>query len=159
MTEDALELARLITDSVRRNVAEADAITAYRVPLVGFADANDPCFQELRRVADSGHIMPADLLPGARSVVALFVPFDPGVVKANARDREAVAREWAAAYVETNELSERTTDHLVELLAALGVRAAGEPPTDNFDPVTLVNRCSHKSWPVSRGWAALVSTT
>jgi epoxyqueuosine reductase QueG len=151
MPEEALDLAQLITDSLRRDVAEADTITAYRVPLVGIADANDPRFRELQRVADPGHMMPANLLPGARSVVAFFVPFDPSVVEANARDRQAVAREWAVAYVETNELIGRTTDHLVELLAERGFRAAAEPPTHNFDPVTLVSRWSHKSVAVIAG--------
>ncbi|MGD2177945.1 MAG: epoxyqueuosine reductase [Anaerolineae bacterium] len=134
-----------MTESVRHDVAEADTITAYREPLVGFADANDPRFPELRRVANANHMMPAHLLPGARSVVAFFVPFDQTVVQANARDRKAVAREWALAYVETNELISRATDHLVDLLAQHGVRAAAEPPTGNFDPVTLISRWSHKS--------------
>jgi epoxyqueuosine reductase QueG len=96
-------------------------------------------------------MMPADLLPGAHSVIAFFLPFDPSVVEANARDREAVAREWAVAYVEANELIRRATGQLVELLAERGVRAAAEPPTDNFDPVTLVSRWSHKSVAVIAG--------
>jgi epoxyqueuosine reductase QueG len=149
--EDALGLAQLIIDFIRRDVAAADTITAYRAPLVGFADANDPRFRELQRVAEPSHMMPADLLSAARSVVAFFVPFHPSVVEANARDREAVAREWAVAYVETNELIRRATVQLIELLAKRGVCAAAEPPTDNLDPVTLVSRWSHKSVAVIAG--------
>jgi epoxyqueuosine reductase QueG len=151
MPADALVLAQLISDTVRRDVAEADTVTAHRMPLVGFADANSPRFRQLQHVADPSHIVPANLLPGARLVVAFFVPFDPSVVEANTRHRKAVAREWDVAYVETNELIARTTDHLVELLAKRGVRAVGEPPTDNFDPVTLVSRWSHKSVAVIAG--------
>jgi epoxyqueuosine reductase QueG len=149
--EDTSDLVQLIIDSVRCDIANADTITVYREPLVGFADANDPRFPDLQRVANPDHMMPADLLPGARSVVAFFVPFDPSVVKANARDRKAVAREWAVAYVETNELIARTTEHLVRLLAECGVRAAAEPPTDNLDSATLVSRWSHKSVAVIAG--------
>jgi epoxyqueuosine reductase QueG len=90
-------------------------------------------------------MVPTHLLPGARSVVAFLVPFDPIVVQANARDRRTVAREWALAYVETNELISRATDDLVDLLAEHGVRAAAELPTDNFASVTLISRWSHKS--------------
>jgi len=95
--------------------------------------------------------MPEELLSGARSVVAFFVPFPTSVVRANSRHRETVALEWALAYVETNQLLRRITDHLIKLLAERGIGAAAEPPTDNFDPVTLVSRWSHKSVAVIAG--------
>jgi hypothetical protein len=38
--------------TIKREVAEAGTITAYREPLVGFAAAEDPRFPELRRVAE-----------------------------------------------------------------------------------------------------------
>jgi epoxyqueuosine reductase QueG len=69
----------------------------------------------------------------------------------NARDSEAVAREWALAYVETNDLIGRITDHLVDFLRRRGFRAAGEPATGNFDRTALVSRWSHKSVGVIAG--------
>lgn len=151
MTERNAELVQLIVDTVRHEVMEADTVTPYRDPLVGFADAYDPRFDELRRVADPRHMMPADLLPGARSVVSFFVPFDPQVVEANAREQAAVAEEWAVAYVETNDLIGQITDRLIELLAAYGVRASAEPATGNFDIESLTSRWSHKSVAVIAG--------
>ena len=151
MVKHPVSLLSSITDAVRDIVADASTVTAYRAPLVGFADAHDPRFRELRRVADLNHLMPQDLLPGAQSVISFFVPFGPGVVKANAGDREEVAREWALAYVETNELITRTAGHLVKLLSQHSVRAASEPPTDSFDPVKLVSQWSHKSVAVIAG--------
>jgi epoxyqueuosine reductase QueG len=62
-----------------------------------------------------------------------------------------VAREWAVAYVETNELIARATAHLIDVLETRGFRAAAEPPTNNFDPVALVSRWSHKSVAVIAG--------
>jgi epoxyqueuosine reductase QueG len=132
-------------------VGQAGIFTAYREPLVGFVAAGDPRFPELRRVAEPSHWMPGDLLPGARSVVSFFLPFDYPVVEANARHRERVAREWAQAYVETNVLIGRITDHLARALASMGVRAAAEPATHNFDPISLVSRWSHKSIAVLAG--------
>lgn len=96
-------------------------------------------------------MMPRDLLPDARAVISFFLPFEPWVVKANARPREHVAREWAVAYVETNALIGRVTRHLISLLAERDIRAAAEPVTDNFDPVNLISRWSHKSVAVIAG--------
>jgi len=95
--------------------------------------------------------MPEELLSGARSVVAFFVPFHTSVVRAHSRHRETVARQWALAYAETNQLLRRITDHLIKLLAERGIGAVAEPPTENFDPVTLVGRWSHKSVAVIAG--------
>ena len=145
------ELASLITTTIQREVAEAGTVTDYRELLVGFAAADDPRFSELRRVAEPTHMLPQDLLPGARSVISFFLPFAFWVVEANARHREKVAREWAEAYVETNALIGRITAHLIESLAEQGIRAAAEPATHNFDPVSLVSRWSHKSVAVIAG--------
>ena len=151
MNCDALALDKLIPTTIRRLVAEGNTVTGYREPLVGFAAADDPRFLELRRVAEPTHMQPHDLLPGARSVVSFFLPFAPWVVKANAQHRERVAREWAVAYIETNALIGRITDNLIGVLAERGIRAAAEPATHNFDPVSLVSRWSHKSVAVIAG--------
>ena len=151
MSIDSLELAEFIITTIKREVTEAGTVTGYREPLVGFAAADDPRFADLRHVVEPTHMMPQDLLLGAKSVVSFFLPFDLQVVEANAQHREKVAREWAEAYVETNALIERITTHLIELLAKRDIRAAAEPPTDNFDPVTLTSRWSHKSVAVIAG--------
>jgi len=145
------DLANHIAAAIRKLVAEAGMTTGYHEPLVGFADASDPRFANLRRVASPTHLLPQDLLPGARSVVSFFLPFAPWVLKANAADRLTVAREWAVAYVETNALIGRINAHLVHVLRQRGINAAAEPATHNFDKVTLVSHWSHKSVAVIAG--------
>jgi len=151
MTTDAPELAQFITAAIRQQVTEANVATGYREPLVSFAAANDARFADLQRVVEPTHLLPHDLLPGARSVVSFFLPFAYWVVEANTVHREKVAREWTVAYIETNALLSRISAHLIASLAERGVRAAAEPPTHNFDPVTLVSRWSHKSVAVIAG--------
>lgn len=151
VTMDPMELAEFITSTICREVAEAGTITGYRDPLVGFAAADDPRFPDLRRVAEPTHMLPQDLVPDARSVISFFLPFDYGVVEANAQHQEKVAHEWAEAYVETNALIGRITTHLTESLAERGIRATAEPATHNFDPISLVSRWSHKSIAVIAG--------
>jgi epoxyqueuosine reductase QueG len=144
-------LGSFIRESICRQVSAAGAETEYRQPLAAFAAASDPGFADLRWLASAEHMLPEDLLPGARSIVSFFLPFAPWVVEANARHRDRVAREWAMAYRETNALIDQITAHLGEALVGEGIRAAAEPATHNFDPVTLVSRWSHKSVAVVAG--------
>jgi epoxyqueuosine reductase len=90
---NASDLAEYITATIRRLVAEADAATGYREPLVGFVAADDPRFRDLRRVVEPSHWLPQDLLPGTCSVVSFFVPFEPYVARASARHKEQVAND------------------------------------------------------------------
>lgn len=155
MTMDREELSALIIATVHCQVTEASTATEYREPLVGFASAGDPRFADLRHVVHPTHMLPQDLLPGARSVVSFFLPFAPWVVEANSRDRKEVAREWAVAYYETNALIGRMSARLIEILGEQGIGSAAEPATLNFDPQTLISRWSHKSVGVIAGIGSL----
>jgi hypothetical protein len=93
----------LIKDVLCRTISENGGRSLYRRPLVGFARADDPLFGELKRVVGTGHQLPADILPGAQSVAAFFIPFSKELVEVN-KKHTYVAREWAEAYIETNRL-------------------------------------------------------
>jgi epoxyqueuosine reductase QueG len=138
------DLKRFIEAFIVRAVEGAQGETAYRRPLVGFADADDPAWARLRREVEPTHLHPGDLLPGAKTVVAFFVPFAEEIVKANRRAR-GTARQWAVAYLETNVLINAIARDLAESLGRKGVRAAAQPSTHNWDPETLVSGWSHKS--------------
>ncbi len=71
--------------------------------------------------------------------------------ESNARNPARVSREWALAYTETNELIARITRDLTREFEAVGVRAAGTPPTGQFDRQTLLSTWSHKSVAVIAG--------
>jgi epoxyqueuosine reductase len=118
-------------------------MTKYRAPLVAFAHASDPRFADLASHVP-GHLSPDDLLPGAQSVCAFYLPFDESIVEANCQG--ALASEvWARAYVETNALLTGICRTLASELPKQGVRVGWKPPTHNFDPVRLVSAWSHKS--------------
>lgn len=145
------ELSDFITEIIKKETAGSGTITQYREPIVGFVAANDPGFSELRQAVTPAHMMPDDLLPGAKSVVSFFLPFAPEVAIANEKDRHLVAEEWVIAYTETNQLIGRSTERLIERLAVHGVRAAAEPATGNFNRESLVSWWSHKSIAVLAG--------
>lgn len=132
-------LIDIINDKIRTN----NGRTRYRSPLVGFASACDPLFHKLREVANPDHLLPEEMLPGAESVIAFFLPFDNELIKLNRRD-PYVSREWAEAYVETNQLIKDICKEISRQLADMGFNAAYEMPTHNFDYKRLLSSWSHK---------------
>ncbi len=88
MTEQPLVWLR---DEIRSTLAdwceEKESENYWRDPLVAVAAANDPQFGELRRVVDPDHAMPGDILPGARSVIVFFLPFQQWLGRENDRGR------------------------------------------------------------------------
>jgi epoxyqueuosine reductase len=146
-----MRLEDQIREYVENQVARAATITRYRQPLVGYVSAGDSRFRELRHLVSPNHRHPRDLLPSARSVVSFFVPVDTAIVRANRRGGDQVASEWPLAYVETNDLIDSIAKGLIADLAAVGIAAAAEPATHNWDPVAMVSWWSHKSVAVIAG--------
>ena len=138
------EIKRRLIETVHAKVAGSQTTTRYRTPLVGFASADDPRFNELKKILPE-HLAPNDLLPGAKSVAAFFIPFSEDIVEANSLDPEKVSPVWVTAYLETNRLINQICEKIVDDLSAIGVRAATQPATHNFNPETLSCHWSHKS--------------
>lgn len=145
------ELAELIRQTITSEVENRRCVTSYRDPIIGFVSAGDPGFSNLSQWVNFRHLMPGELLSGARSVVCFYLPFAPEIAIANQQGREQVAREWAVAYRDTNTLIGRITSRLIEVLDQYGVRAAAEPATGNFDRKELRSHWSHKSIAVLAG--------
>ena len=121
------ELAELIRETISHEDNHNGFVTPYRHPVIGFVDADDPDFAHLSEWTAYDHLMPYDLLPGARSVVCFFLPFAPEISHANKQGKEKVAREWAIAYQDTNALIGQITSRLIDLLNKYGIHAAAEP--------------------------------
>ena len=146
-----IELAELIRETIIYKVNQDDFDTPYRDPIIGFVAADDPGFANLSKLTAYDHLMPQEMLAGARSVVSFYLPFEPEIAYANAQEKEKVAREWAVAYQDTNTLIGEITDQLIDELKQCGVRAAAEPATGNFNENDLRSHWSHKSIAVLTG--------
>ena len=139
-----------IRTAIGRAAASSDTATVYRSPLVAIVKADHPEFAKLQHYVDPSHLLPQDILAGAKSVISFFLPFDKSVVIANVKGGYA-AREWAIAYIETNGLIDRICASLRDLVVVHGHEGRWELPTHNFDPIRLVSRWSHKSVGVIAG--------
>lgn len=114
----------------------------WRPPLLVTARADDR-FDLLPRIAAPDHLLPEDLLPGAKSIIVYFIPFVEDLAARNLPGKFP-HRDWAVAYNDTNTMIGRTNDALAEFLNQAGFKAEVTPPTANFDTVSLMSRWSHK---------------
>ncbi len=103
----------------------------------------DERFDVLPQIAFNEHLHPHDLLPTARSLIVFFIPFKHELVKENKKG-DRPCRNWGLAYVHTNDLIERLSRALEQLLIDRGSQSVLTPITHNFDESILKARWSHK---------------
>ncbi len=120
-----------------------EARTAWKPPLVAYADAHDPLFERLKEVIGPAHLTPRELLPGAETVIVYFLPFRERVARSN-RGAGPASEDWAIAYIETNELIDTINSQLALALERDGYAVVTVPPTHNFDEERLISNWSHK---------------
>ena len=134
-------------DLIKQYVAKYAKIkgtrTKWQEPLVAYADADDQMFSVLKEVVGPTHALPRDFLPGAKTVIAYFLPFEKQVVESNSEGREA-SRDWAVAYIETNRLILDLNTYLKAQLGRFGFNSAVIPATHNFDRKQLISDWSHR---------------
>lgn len=137
------KIQQIIRAFVKGYKIEFGTTTSWYEPLVAFADAHDPLFNEMKSVVDSFHNTPTELLEDAETVVSYFIPFEKGIALSNAGGKSA-SREWAIAYIETNRLIADLNSHLAARLEEMGFKSVILPATHNFDKKMLISNWSHK---------------
>lgn len=141
-----LKTAQDLRELIETHVAAAPEMRGdpplWRTPLLATAAADDR-FALLPRIAAPNHVLPADLLSTARSVVVFFVPFAKSVAVKNHKG-DTPCRNWAVAYEAANRLINGFCERLRERLADEGHASALIPATHNFDHESLMARWSHK---------------
>ncbi|GHV81285.1 (Fe-S)-binding protein [Spirochaetia bacterium] len=115
----------------------------WKEPILGIISAEDEGLKLLREVVSSTHLLPGDILPGAESIIVFFIPFQDSIVESNLHG-ETASREWALAYIKTNDLIRVINDDIAEMLRREGYAAGKLPATHNFDTERLVSDWSHR---------------
>lgn len=133
-----------IREYVVTRAAEANGHGFFRRPLVGFASAADPLFEEIPRLTWDQHLLPRDILPEAATVVSFFIPFSRELVRGN-QGPGPVSADWGRAYVATNAFINRLCGEFIQKAEASGHRAATVPATHGFDKAILKAAWSHRS--------------
>lgn len=136
------QIQKFTSSYLAKRVTE-EGPSLYREPLTGWTRADNPIFAELRQAVGPRHRLPADLLPGAKAVLAFFLPFQKEIV-ANNREGKYATRQWAEVYHQTNRLINQLCEELNEEFAKHGIHSAWLLPTYEFDRVALKAEWSHK---------------
>ena len=132
MNKSELELAirRIFDGHPDNRVSREDAITPelvglvmFDVPLVGFGAAWDSLFDEYKEAGVVGpwHRGPCDWLPGAASVVSMFLPFTERVRRSNRGDLSETSPEWLHGRVEGQRFINAFTGEVRRWLETRGV--------------------------------------
>ncbi len=126
------------------NYQEKDGIESeWKKAVVKFAAAADPMFNRLKEAVSASHLMPEDILPEAKTIIAYFIPFSNKTANSNIEEKYS-SHQWAKAYIETNQLIADLNQHLKDILAEAGFKAGLIPATNNFDKERLVSEWSHR---------------
>lgn len=142
------EIRDLIIDIIYSRVKESndsERITKYRKPVIGFASADDPLYQEASEIIGYDVFTPKDLLPEAQTVVSFFIPFEYAPVRYARKKDDKSNGEWGLAYYELNMMIGEIMKEITETLINLGIKAAMEPVTDNYDLNRLTTSWPHKT--------------
>lgn len=118
-------------------------VSYWQDPLLGFADANHPYVQGLRKTVHPLHQMPCDVLEDATVVIVYFLPFAKSVPMGNSKGLIS-SEEWAAAYETTNALFPVINRRLSELIEGEGFKARPAPEGSVFYRDEIISRWSFR---------------
>jgi len=99
----------------------------YRHPIFSVTRADNPGFLEIKKpeVVGGHHFLPHDWLPGAKTVISIFLPFEKATVEANKKTLVEPALEWVYTRVDGQ-----------QFLLALGALVKDELKKAGFDSVS-----------------------
>jgi epoxyqueuosine reductase QueG len=115
----------------------------WKEPIIEIIPANDKKLKTLKDAVSTEHFMPSDILPDAKSIISFFIPFQENIVKSNIKGIMA-SKEWATAYIKTNDLITIINDNIENLMAQNGCKTGKIPATHNFDVKKLISNWSHR---------------
>ena len=145
--EEGNNLKKKIESSIQNfinNYQKKDEIKSkWKKAVIKYAAAADPMFKELKKAVSKEHLMPEDIMPGAQTVIAYFLPFSKQIANSNIEGKYS-SPQWAKAYVETNQLIADLNQHLKIILSDQGYKASLIAATNNFDKERLLSDWSHR---------------
>lgn len=139
-----MRLEDQIKETVTETVEAAGRPDLFRAPLVGFSDAADERYPELKSMVGDWVRDPKELFPAARSVISIFVPFTREVPR-SVLIEEPVSRLWGEAYMVLNNLYATIGEEVEAFLTKGGYESMPIAATHTYDPETLQSMWSHRS--------------
>ena len=156
MTREALEqaAARCVEESPFNHVQpeqalqpELEGMAIFDRPLLGYAAADDPMFERLRGEAGVGPqmLMPGQWLPGARSVISLFLPFSAAVRESN-RGGGDPSPQWLHGRIQGQRMVLELCSHLRDVLRQNGIDSVVPAADPRFRAVGMPDPQGTEDW-------------
>jgi len=141
----------------------------YDAPIFAYGSADDPLFLKFREpeIVGEGHFLPKDWLPGAKTVISMFLPFSEAVRAANRVDYSSPADQWLHARIQGQELLNALLIYLGGYLREQGYEcsipseddrfSSGKHPTiqgryiSNWSERHVAHACGHGTFGLSAG--------
>jgi epoxyqueuosine reductase QueG len=139
-----MELKNKIESIIKTAAVNSGKETKYREPLIGFASADDPIFNEMKEIIGPYYLHPKEIFPEAKTVVSFFLPFEEKLVKLNSESEEPV-KEWIKARGETDRLIAKIVDGLKAELAKEDITAIAPEIVFDYNKKGFDVAWSHKS--------------
>ncbi len=137
----AAEMKTYVSED-KRNFCEELQSPYYEEPIIQFAEANDPLFEDYKRVVGPDHATPQEAFErtfgtgsfGGGTVVSVVLPISETIRKANRAQKARASREWALLRTFGDEYFVRSArHHLAGYLTGLGYRAVAPLDTDWYN--------------------------
>ena len=113
------EITRFIGNHPGNHLPDSDS-PYLAEPLVGFSSAMDPLFRDYKKIIGPFHLLPAELLSDAVSVVSWILPIGLAVRESNRRQSDLPSREWALTRSHGEGVNGDLRRHLVKWLEEKG---------------------------------------
>lgn len=139
----SVDMETLLKEYIRDYGMFKTVQTKWQEPLIGYADAKDQLFYQYKEVIGSTYVTPDELLKGAKTVIAYFIPFHEDIVKSNLEGRGS-SRAWAIAYEETNQLIFDLNEYIKGELQKAGYEATVNTKFQKYDRVRLTSDWSQR---------------
>lgn len=139
-----MELKNKIESIIKEAVASPGTETRYREPLIGYASASDPIFDDMKKIIGPHHLLPKEIFPEAKTVVSFFLPFEKELVKLNWQSPDPV-KEWIQSKSETDCLIEKINEKLKAELAEENIQSVVPGTVFDYKSKGFDIAWSHKS--------------
>jgi len=137
-------------DGVNR-LASFGGEAIFEEPLVGFADGDDPLFEEYKKVVHEEHFTPREILarhlaetmkkektgPRNVSVISFVLPVHPETLRVNALEKEGPSLRWNHTRWQGQDFILQLSSYLVSLLEEMGIDAVAPELSPFFKIMVL----------------------
>lgn len=136
-------IRRFTAESPSNRLSEIDGTPIYNEPLVGFADGDDPLFEQYHRIIGYFHMTPRlalkDFEDPSISVVSWVLPIAEETLKSNRAMKEGCSLRWNHSRFQGDAFNNDLRQHLVNFFNERGFKAVAPALTDRFMQVKLSN--------------------